>query len=91
MIGNGTKIIKQFPKNNTNVIKNDKVFLLTDGEEKKMPDVIGYSLSEIKLLAEMLNIDIQINGNGYVVQSNLLPGDIINDDTILKVDLKLPY
>jgi penicillin-binding protein 2B len=39
VIGNGNKIIKQFPNKNTEVLKGDKIFLLTNGTEYKMHNV----------------------------------------------------
>ena len=91
ILGNGNKIIRQFPLSNTSVIKEDKVFLLTDGDNILMPDLIGYSKTEINLLAKMLNLDTKITGNGYVISSNYHKDEIIDINKILEVNLQLPY
>ena len=90
-LGNGNKIIKQYPESKTNVIKGDKVFLLTNGDKITMPDISGYSKTEVKTLANLLNIKLKITGNGYVISQNIKKDDIINEEMILEVEFKLPY
>lgn len=91
ILGNGQKIIRQYPSELKNVLKNDKLFLLTNGQEFIMPNILGYSKSEIQVLCNLLNLELKINGNGYVVSQSIPEGTIINSDNILEVELKLPY
>ena len=90
-IGDGDKIIKQYPSANTNLMKGDKVFLLTNGNKKTMFDVIGYSQNEIQILCDFLGIGLKMNGNGYVVSQSINSGELLNNENILEVNLKLPF
>ena len=91
VIGDGDKVIDIKPKSGTKIIQGDKVFLLTNGTKKMMPDIIGYSKSEVENLKELLGIDVKISGNGYVVSQSILKDTILNEESILEVELKLPY
>ena len=42
------KVIKQYTGSNTNLIKDDKIYLLTNGDKITMPDLTGYSKIEVK-------------------------------------------
>ena len=90
-LGNGNKIIGQYPDSKTSVIKKDKVFLLTNGNKITMPDITGYSKTEVKTLANILNIKLKTTGTGYVVSQSIKKDDIINEEMILEVEFKLPY
>ena len=64
-IGNGNTIIKQYPDTNTKIIKGDKVFLQTNGEEIIMPNIVGYSKNELSILCKLMNLKVKYDGNGY--------------------------
>ena len=91
IVGNGNKIIKYYPCEKTSIIKGDKVFLLTNGDKKIMPNVIGYSKREIEVLAEMLGLNLKINGNGYVTSQSILENSVLNEEKNLEVTLSLPF
>lgn len=91
ILGNGNQIINQYPLKNNNLIKGDKVFLLTNSNDIKMPNVIGYSKSEIIALASLLNIDYMVNGNGYVINQSIKENTVVNQEMKLEVNLKLLY
>ncbi len=90
VIGNGKTIINQYPKNSKITI-GDKVFLITDSNEIKMPDLNGYSKSEVITLCNLLDIDYIINGNGYVKTQSIKSGEIVNKKSILEINLNLLY
>lgn len=87
VIGDGTTVISQYPKKNTKVSQKSKVFLLTSGTSQVMPDMKGWSSSEVTTFASILNIPLTINGYGYVASTNIPPGGIIDSTTELVVDL----
>lgn len=89
-IGNGEKIINQIPKKGNQVLSFDKVFLITNADEGKMPNLIGYSRSEIINLMETLGYDYQIDGYGYAVEQNIKTGELVNGQTV-KVKLEAKY
>lgn len=88
VIGNGNKIIDQYPSVNTMVVENDVVILKTNGKEIKMPSFIGLSLKETKKLCSMLGITCDIEGNGYVINQDIKENTIIDKEMIVKLVLK---
>ena len=87
IIGNGSTIINQYPLKETSVITNSKVFLLTNGNEFMMPNVIGWSSSEILSLVNIMKLSYNINGYGKVIDVSIKPGTIINPEDILHISL----
>lgn len=88
VIGNGNKIIDQYPSVNTMVVENDVVILKTNGREIKMPSFIGLSLKETKKLCSMLGITCDIEGNGYVINQDIKENTVIDKEMIVKLVLK---
>lgn len=84
-IGNGDKIIDQYPKESSTMLTNDKLFIITNGE-LLMPDLTNYSLYEAKILLNMLNIEYETEGYGYVISQSIKPNEKISDT--LKLTLK---
>ncbi|MBO5095302.1 MAG: penicillin-binding protein [Bacilli bacterium] len=85
VLGDGDKIIKQYPYSNKEVIKDDKVFLITNGDIT-MPDLTGYTRIEAISLLNLLNVEYEIEGFGYVTEQSINVGDIIS--TNIKITLK---
>ena len=90
-IGNGNTIIKQYPDTNTKIIKGDKVFLQTNGEEIIMPNIVGYSKNELSILCKLMNLKVKYDGNGYVETQSIKEGEKITKDSILEVTMKLKF
>lgn len=88
ILGEGDKIIKQFPNNNNTVISYDKVFLVTNNNNIKMPSIIGWSRSEIINLCNLLGIEYEFEGYGYATNQSIKEGTILNKDEILMVTLE---
>lgn len=86
VIGNGDKIIKQYPNKGTTLVNNYKVFLVTNGDDITMPNVTGWSRNDVVRLCNILGIEYKINGNGYVVSQNIQEGS--RPSGILEVNLE---
>ena len=91
VLGNGKKIIKQYPLANVNLVKDDKIFLLTNGDKITMPDLIGYGKIEVKTIATMLGLGLETNGNGYAISQSIKKDEVLGEEKILEVEFKLPY
>ena len=80
VIGNGKKVTAQYPTKGS--IVNGKIFLLTNDDNKNVPNIVGYSRKDALALAKLLKLDYSIEGNGYVteytveVDQNLKPTKI---------------
>ena len=87
VLGNGDKIIDQYPKNTT-LVTDDKIFLLTNDSNIKMTNLKGYSRIDAISLLDLLNIDYEIEGYGFVTGQSIKAGENITDKIklILKQD-----
>ncbi len=90
-IGDGDTIIKQYPSKDIKVIKGDIVYLLTNGNKMIMPNIIGFSEKEVEVLANFLNLEVKINGSGYVKEQSIKENEEITSESILEVELALEY
>lgn len=88
VLGNGNKVIGQYPKEGTSVSYLDKIFLLTNSNTDVMPNVVGYSKSEVVILQKLLNIKVEFSGTGYVYEQSIKPGDKFKSGETVKVRLK---
>ena len=88
VIGNGDYIIKQYPTKGSKLTENTKVFLLTNGNEYIMPNIIGWSLNEVKTYCKLVGINIQYNGSGYVKNQSIKEGTKLSSHSTLTIDLK---
>ena len=85
VLGNGDRIINQYPINTT-LLQGDKIFLLTNDSNVKMPSLIGYTKIECISLLNLLNVDYEFEGYGYVTEQSIKVGESINDK--IKIILK---
>lgn len=87
-LGNGKNIINQYPPKGQVVLSGTKVFLVTDGLEYVMPNIIGWSSSEVNTFAKLLNIKIKISGYGKAKSQSISEGTIINNLSTLEVEFE---
>jgi len=80
VIGDGDKVIKQYPKRDTKVLSGDKLFLVTNGSNVIMPNMTNWSLKEVATFASLTGIKYTYSGDGYVVKQNIKAKQIINSD-----------
>lgn len=82
IIGNGDKIINQYPNKGETVLSYDRVFLITNGDQGKMPNLIGYSRSDAIYLMKTLGYDYELEGYGYVTAQSIKAGELVGDNTV---------
>ena len=87
VIGNGNKIIKQYPSKDTTLISGDKVFLLTNSTSYTIPNMKNWSRYEVIKFCELANIEYSFDGYGYVVSQSISEGTQISENT--KIDILL--
>lgn len=88
VIGDGKKVISQYPSADTKVVANDKVILLTNSDQYKMPSIKGWSRGDIIHLCELLDINFEIDGYGFASEQSIKEGTIVRSGMTLKVKLK---
>ena len=91
VIGTGKTIINQYPLNKT-ITSADKVFLLTNSTDYVLPNLTGYSKSDVETLLTLLNVSYTIKGHGYVVKQSILENTKITSNLKIEITLesKLP-
>ena len=87
-IGNGNKIVEQYPNKGTTVLSKDLVFLVTNGTNYVIPSFIGWSNKDVHTFSKLTNLKYTINGTGFVVDQNITPGTTINNNITVNLNLK---
>ncbi len=77
ILGDGEKVIDQYPKYNAKVNSSNTVFIVTNYKEKVIPDLIGLSLKDVKILSSMLRLELEYEGTGYVYNHELKDNKLI--------------
>ncbi len=87
VIGEGNKVIKQTPSNNSVITSSDTVFLITNDSNIRVPNVVGLSSKNAKDLLTKLGIKVTLEGVGYVTEQSIQEGSEITNG--LEINLKL--
>ena len=87
ILGDGDKIIKQYPKAGDTITNKDTIYLITNSKALKVPNVIGLSSKVAKNLLEELGIKVNLDGVGYVVEQSIAEGEEIKDGMEIKLTL----
>ena len=86
-LGNGNTVINQYPLKGTKVLAGSKIFILTNGTEFTMPDITGWSSSEVMNFCNLIGLKYTFNGYGVVSSFNLPVGEIIDLSKTLEITL----
>lgn len=84
-IGNGAKVKKVNVEKNSTIFPQQRIIVITD--KVTMPDVIGWSYRDVLTLAELLNIDVETKGSGFVTKQSVKKGAEIKEG--MKVSITL--
>ena len=91
VLGEGEKIISQYPSKGTTLNIGNKVFLLTNGSEYKIPNIIGWSRGDVTSLAKILNINATFTGFGYVTSTSIPEGTVVSSGLSIDCTLEKKY
>lgn len=91
IIGDGDKIIKQYPTKGTILNVGNKVFLLTNDSKYKIPNIKGWSRNDIQTFADLINLKVTFEGTGYAESYNFKNNEEIDLTKTLEVKLKEKY
>ncbi len=87
VIGNGSKIINQFPLKDTQVLQDSKVFLLTESPDYTMPDIKDWTTSEVISFCNLIGLKYNFTGFGRVKEYSIAKDTIIDLNSTLEVSL----
>ncbi len=88
VLGDGNKIIKQYPSKNTKVLNGDKVILLTNDKNIKMPSLEGFSQNDAVALFNLIGIKYKIDGYGFVYEQSIKKDTKIEENMEIEIKLK---
>ena len=93
VIGDGQKVVDQYPVGSTSLPKGSTVFIYTDETEAKyidVPDVNGRSVSYVKSLFASLGLNLAVSGSSsssaVAVSQDYEAGAIVREGTVITVD-----
>ena len=86
VLGDGDKIIDQYPSSNTTIYEDDLVVLKSNKLNNIMPNLIGLSYKEATNILKLMNIEYSLEGNGYVYEQSIEEGEVV--DTLVNIKLK---
>lgn len=75
VIGDGKYVINQYPLKNNEVLSGSKVFIVTNSQDITMPNMIGWSLNDVKTFASLIGLKLEYNGYGYVISQSIGEGE----------------
>lgn len=87
-IGKGKKVVHANLKEGTEVLASQKVLILTD--QPTIPDMTNWSERDVLALSNLLDVDIQVNGSGFVTKQSVEKGTKLKKDQKIEVDLNVP-
>lgn len=79
VIGDGDMVVNQYPKENTNILSTDTIYLLTNSSEFKMPNLKGFSRIEVLNVCNLLKVECDFTGDGVVVEQSIKENEIISE------------
>lgn len=91
VLGNGNKIINQYPAKGSNMYSNSVVVLLTDTYNKVMPNLVGLSYKDAVNILKLMGVKYSLDGNGYVVSQSILEGIVVDDDMTAELKFNNGY
>ncbi|GAF22217.1 penicillin-binding protein 2B [Bacillus sp. JCM 19047] len=88
VVGEGDRIAYQEPAEGVRVLNDEPILLITDGESRALPDMRGWSRRDVLKMTNILDLELDYSGNGYVVQQSPVAGTPISEGETLQVHLE---
>lgn len=85
VLGEGEQIVKQIPTAKTTLVEQDKLFFLTNETDIKMPNIMAWSKRDVEDFANLVNVTLEEEGNGYVREFSIEEGTKLEENMTLKV------
>jgi len=88
VIGDGDKIINQYPKANITLNSHDKLFVMTNGKNILLPNMTNWSNRDVSRYCNLVNLKCNIEGYGFVSNQDVKEGTNIKEVEQLNILLK---
>ena len=90
-IGDGNRIIDQYPNSKITITSGNKVFLKTNSSKIVLEDMTGWSKKDVTTYLNLIGITYNIEGTGYLISQGLNPGTEITKDNIIDLKFEPKY
>lgn len=80
-IGDGSRVINQYPTKGSTVVKESKIFLLTNSPNITMPSMLNWTSNEVGSYCNLVGVDYNISGYGRVSSQSVEEGTSITPST----------
>lgn len=87
-VGSGKQVTEANVTAGEKILPTKHIILVTD--EPAMPDIMGWSQRQVVELADMLDLQLESFGNGYVVMQSVEPGTSLKEGSYLGIELLPP-
>ncbi len=87
IIGNGSKIVKQYPNKGEKITNKDTIYLITNDSAYTIPNVVGLSSKEALNILKLLGVKVKLDGSGYVMAQNIPEGTAISNGMEITLSL----
>ena len=91
MLGNGDKIINQYPSSGNVLNEGDVIVLLTNNYDKKMIDFFDFSYKDAINILDLMDVKYTLDGNGYVYEQNIESDKIVSENDVVELKLKQKF
>ena len=91
VIGNGTKVTNQVPDSGSKITSSDIIYLITNEDNIKVPNVIGLSSKTAKTILTKLGLNVKLEGVGYVVAQSIPEGSEFTKNQEIVLQLSPRY
>lgn len=87
-IGDGDKVVEQYPKEEQTVFTGQKIFLKTDSSNITCPDFTNWTRKEVIEYWSTSGLPIVLDGYGIAYEQSLSPGSTLDTNTELIIKFK---
>ncbi|MGL6058154.1 MAG: penicillin-binding protein [Culicoidibacterales bacterium] len=88
VLGSGATVIHQSHPAGDTVRSNERIIVLTNSSEFNLPNLTGWSYSDVQALALISNLNIEIQGSGSVKAQSTPPNTPVKSGDTLTVSLE---
>lgn len=89
-LGNSdSKVSQQIPFPEANVLQGERVILKGEGQYK-LPNLIGWSLADTLKLIDILELESEIKGSGFVTKQSIRENEVVRQGDIIKLEFNPP-
>lgn len=89
LLGSGPKVLAQSPVKDQTYVVGERLLLKT-GDSFTMPNLSGWSLRDVKRLATLYQLNLEIDGTGFVTSQSIGKDKPVKNGATLKVKLAKP-